>query len=161
MASCFPLQCTCSCSDVLDRFDSVVASETQFAVTLKYICHSNIGWFTDRSLGDDAWSAWGMAKERGIYVLWHKNDYCADHELFHMSALYIGKGAIPFRLRSHWQFKSFAEQQLVYWTYVELPNRQAKYVEQLLLDTYSIPFNVSENPGTHRLCAYFSQSEVD
>jgi hypothetical protein len=102
-----------------------------------------------------------MAKERGIYVLWHKNDYCADHELFHMSALYIGKGAIPFRLRSHWQFKSFAEQQLVYWTYVELPNRQAKYVEQLLLDTYSIPFNVSENPGTHRLCAYFSQSEVD
>ena len=56
---------------------------------------------------------------------------------------------------------STSEEMLVYFTYVELPNRIAKYVEQLLLDTYELPLNISENRGDRTLCAYFTQGEVD
>jgi predicted component of type VI protein secretion system len=61
----------------------------------------------------------------------------------------------------HWKKKDFSEEMLVYWTYLEMPNRQAKYVEQLLLDLFKIPFNKSESRGTQTLCAYLTQNEVD
>ena len=54
-----------------------------------------------------------------------------------------------------------SNEMFVYWTYVEMPNRQAKYVEQLLLDTFDVPMNRWEKRGTLRLCSYWSQEEVD
>jgi hypothetical protein len=81
--------------------------------------------------------------------------------MFHMRALYVGKGRIGTRLRDHWKRKDFSEALLVYFTYVELSNRMSKYLEQLLLDVYDLPFNKSENPGIGIFCAHFTQCEVD
>jgi hypothetical protein len=78
-----------------------------------------------------------------------------------MRALYVGKGMIEQRLLQHWKDKDFSEEMLVYWTSLEMPNRQAKYVEQLLLDLYKFPHNKSENEGRGLLCAHFEQVEVD
>lgn len=97
----------------------------------------------------------------GFMSFWHKDDYCCVHDRFHMRALYVGKGMIEQRLLQHWKDKDFSEEMLVYWTSLEMPNRQAKYVEQLLLDLYKFPHNKSENKGRGLLCAHFEQVEVD
>ena len=81
--------------------------------------------------------------------------------MFHMRALYVGKGQIGRRLLAHWKNKDFSEEMLVYWTFIELPNRQAKYCEQLLLDLYRAPLNKNEISGTLLLCGHLSQTEVD
>jgi hypothetical protein len=78
-----------------------------------------------------------------------------------MRALYIGKGHIGNRLMAHWKQKDFSDEMLVYWTFINLPNRQAKYCEQLLLDIYKTPLNKSETTGTLHLCAHLTQCEVD
>ena len=102
-----------------------------------------------------------MDRKEGVYTLWHKSDYCAEHDRFHMTALYVGKGNIGKRLRDHWKNKDFSEQLLIYFTYLELPNRFSKYMEQLLLDLYKWPYNKAENTGTRLLCAHLTQFEVD
>jgi hypothetical protein len=81
--------------------------------------------------------------------------------MFHMRAPYVGKGDIGKRLLDHWNRKDFSEELLVYWTYLELKNRQAKYYEQLLLDLDRFPFNKAENNGRGLLCAHFNRVEVD
>ncbi len=154
--------CPCRCNDVRGQFEELRQSETRFTESLRDVCHSNVGWYTDKSLGAPSLvEQWGLRTTAGIYVLWHKDGYCATHDLFHMRSLYVGKGHIERRLLDHWKRKDFSGEQLVYWTYVGMPNRQAKYYEQLLLDTYNFPFNSAENHGTERLCAYLSQTEVD
>ncbi len=95
------------------------------------------------------------------FKLRYKDDYCAEHELFHCSALYVGKGRVKARIFEHAQKKDFGDAELVYFTYLEMPNRQAKYIEQLLLDLYHIPLNKAENPGSVSLCSYLDQAEAD
>lgn len=102
-----------------------------------------------------------MNGRSGLYFLWRKDACCPEHELFHMRALYVGKGVFSRRFRRHWQAQPTLDVQLVYFTYVELPNRLAKYAEQLVLDCYDMPLNRAENAGRGRLCAYFTQNEVD
>jgi hypothetical protein len=145
-------------SDAEDlRRSEVVRKETIFD-----LCHSNIGWYTDSSICDEHLLEQWIANDAfGVYVLWHKDDYCEVHEQFHMRALYVGKGQIGRRLLSHWKNKDFSEEMLVYWTFLELPNRLAKYYEQLMLDVYKTPLNVAEVTGKLTLCAHFTQSEVD
>jgi hypothetical protein len=46
-----------------------------------------------------------------------------------------------------------SEEMLVYWTYLEMPNRQAKYVEQLS-STSSRFLSTSVNRVAHRLYAH-------
>lgn len=149
--------CDCCCGEVRGHFDVTLLAETRFATRLHHLCHSNILWFTE-----DRFEKLDSLKGRsGVYILWHKDGYCSTHDLFHMRALYVGKGRFNARLYSHWLQKDFSEEMLVYWSLVEMPNRHAKYVEQLLLDTYILPLNKSENSGTERLCAYLTQCEVD
>jgi hypothetical protein len=74
---------------------------------------------------------------------------------------YVGKGVIERRLLNHWEKKDYSAEALVYWSFLEMPNRQAKYVEQLLLDLYKFPSNRSENRGRGLLCAHYNQNEVD
>ncbi|WP_156389439.1 hypothetical protein [Brevundimonas sp. Root1423] len=50
---------------------------------------------------------------------------------------------------------------MIYVTHLILPNRIAKYVEQLLLDLYDFPYNKRENYGSKRLCTHLDQFEVD
>lgn len=154
--------CTCHCNWSSAKFDELLYKETRFTSSLHQICHSNVGWFSDNSLCDEHLiNKWGLSRKSGVYVLWHKDDYCDTHGMFHMRALYVGKGYVERRLLKHWEEKDFSEELLVYWSFAEMPNRQAKYCEQLLLDLYDFPFNTSENPGCDTLCAHFTQVEVD
>ncbi|EDM82222.1 hypothetical protein [Limnobacter sp. MED105] len=159
--SCYSC-CSCECFETPRNFDVSVEAETRFTWRLRDFCHSNIGWYTDRTICDeDLLDDWISKDAFGVYVLWHKDDYCAAHEMFHLRALYVGKGKIGKRLLAHWKNKDFSEEMLVYWTFLELPNRQAKYCEQLLLDTYSVPLNKAETTGELLLCTHLSQFEVD
>lgn len=78
-----------------------------------------------------------------------------------MKCLYIGKGNLNKRIISHFERKNFSEELLVYFTFIKLKNRKTKYVEQLLLDIYNIPYNKNGNSGTKILYEFFSQTEVD
>lgn len=158
--ACFD-QCGCSCGGDYRAFDVVADREMREPLLLDDICRRNIGWYSDRTIADAHLGDWGLKGLSGLYFLWHKDEYCPEHGLYHMRALYVGKGSIPGRLKSHWADKPTAEQMLIYFSYAVLPNRIAKYAEQLILDCYDLPFNAAENPGTGKLCAYFSQSEVD
>lgn len=144
----------------MGSFDAVMASETNSSIRLDELCHSNVGFFTEKTIDDSELSRGPLGIE-GVYLFWHKDAYCDVHDLFHMRALYVGKGKIFVRLASHWQNKDFSNEMIVYYTYIEMPNRHAKFTEQLLLDTFDFPFNKAENRGKERLCAYFSQVEVD
>lgn len=159
--SCFSC-CHCQCFSLPEDFDASVTAETQFSWRLRDVCHSNIGWYTDKSICDEHLiDDWIRRDAFGVYVLWHKDDYCEQHAMFHLRALYVGKGHIGKRLLTHWKQKDFSNEMLVYWTFVELPNRQAKYCEQLLLDVYKPPLNKCETAGTLHLCAHLTQAEVD
>lgn len=141
----------------MPAFDELIRLETNFGLNLRDFCHSNIGWFVkDANLLE----AWGGDSREGVYLLWAKTDYCEVHERYHMQSLYVGKGRIMRRLYRHWVSKDFPSE-LVYWTFLELPNRKAKYVEQLFLDLFRFSLNKAENRGGEKLCAYFTQEEVD
>jgi len=162
MTNCFEGICSCNCNDEVPDFDLIIKAETNFNVTLRDLSRQNIGWFIDRNTDDDHMIVeWKINDTEGLYFLWWKEGYCPDHDLFHMTCKYVGKGKILKRIISHWQEKDFSEEVLVYFTYLPLENRAAKYVEQLIMDIYDIPLNKSENRGKHKLCAYFTQNEVD
>ncbi len=78
-----------------------------------------------------------------------------------MKGLYVGKGLIQKRLIAHFQKKDFAEEKIVYYTFIVCENRIAKYCEQLFLDIYDMPYNKSENIGNIKLCSHWTQYEVD
>jgi hypothetical protein len=157
---CFE-NCGCSCDSTDKAFDTVIAKELIQPFRIQDICRSNISWYCDKSLTEGHFEQWDLGNRSGLYFLWHKDDYCAVHERFHMRALYVGKGAFSKRMRRHWAGQPTEDEMLVYFTYVDLPNRIAKYAEQLLLDCYDFPLNKAENSGSLKLCAYFTQSEVD
>lgn len=159
--SCF--ECDhCQCFKLPSEAEDIRVSELRRPETIFDLCHSNIGWYTDKSICDEhLLDQWIKRGTFGVYVLWHKDDYCDKHGLFHMRGLYVGKGHIGKRLRAHWEHKDFSEEMLVYWTFLELPNRLAKYYEQLMLDVYAPPRNKAEVTGTLALCAHFTQDEVD
>jgi hypothetical protein len=107
---CFDGLCTCSCHTTFPDFDTTIAKETNFGITLEDLCRSSIGWFGDKSVGDHLIREWDIEKTDGVYLLWHKDGYCAIHEMFHMRCLYVGKGNIPLRLIDHWKKKDFSEE---------------------------------------------------
>jgi hypothetical protein len=159
--NCYAL-CDFTCGNYSQDFDIIREKETLFKETLTDLCHSNIGFYSDRSFGDQHFlTGWREKNSIGVYILWHKDDYCPKHNLFHMKSLYVGKGFIQKRLVDHWKSKNFSEEMIVYFSYLSMENRQAKYYEQLLLDLYSFPHNNSENSGKGLLCAHFTQFEVD
>ena len=160
MSPCFD-ECGCSCGGEAATFDDCLVEETNFGLTLYDITHSGIHWYMDKTMGESGLEGLKFAEREGVYILWHKNDYCPTHGLFHMKALYVGKGDAVKRLRYHWETKNTADEMLIYFTFFPCDNRKAKYIEQLLLDIYELPLNIAENSGTETLCAYFTQFEVD
>lgn len=157
---CFEV-CPCSCGNVDATFDQVIREETKFEITLHDLCHKNILWFQDLSHCDERVNGWNLEGKSGIYLLWSRDDYCPIHQNFHCSALYVGKGNIKNRLSSHITKKDFSEEMIVFASYIEIPNRISKYIEQLLLDTYRFARNKSEAKGTRTFCHHLSQTESD
>lgn len=155
-------QCGCSCNNGDTEFDIVIKSELQLPITLKDIIHSNIAWYVDKEhVHSHMMNEWFKEHEEGIYFLWYKDEYCAKHNLFHFTSLYVGKGIIAKRVAKHWLEKEFGTDGIVYITYFKCKNRIAKYIEQLTLDVYDIPFNKNEKCGKKKLCGYYTQFEVD
>jgi hypothetical protein len=154
-------ECGCDCGDVDTTFDTIAAGELVDPPKLFDICRSNIGWYIDRSIDDHHLEEWSLKSKSGLYILWHKDGYCAEHGMFHMRALYVGKGAFGARMKRHWANQPTADQMLIYFTCAELPNRMSKYVEQLLLDCYDLSLNKNENMGRRTLCTHFTQCEVN
>jgi hypothetical protein len=155
------VDCEYKCNDQSTVFNDICRDELKSPICLHDLCHSNIAWFIDRSTQNEYIDNWELNSKNGIYILWHKNDYCEKHERFLMRALYVGKGNIGKRFRSHWKDKDFSNEMIIYFSYVELVNRLSKYLEQLLLDIYAFPYNKSENYGKNILYAHFNQGEVD
>jgi hypothetical protein len=67
--------------------------------------------------------------------------------MFHMRAIYLGKGWIGKRLLAHWREKDFSGEMLAYWSFLEIRNRQAKYCEQLLLNVFRVHLANTEKTG--------------
>lgn len=157
---CFE-ECDCFCGAYLNSFNKAILEETKLEISLQEVIHSNVSWYIDRSIDNSGLDGLLIDAPFGVYILWHKNDYCNFHERFHMKALYVGKGKPKRRVAHHWATKNTADEMLIYFTFYACSNRVSKYIEQLLLDIYDFPMNKSENSGTATLCAYFSQDEVD
>jgi len=154
--------CESGCTSFSSEFDAELTAETTFSERLHAVCHSNVGWYGDKSISSQAEVPdWGIDERFGVYILWHKESFCDVHETFLMRALYVSRGHVKYRLRQHWKNKSFADQMLVYWSYLEMSNRKSKYIEQLLLDSFKFGYNANENRGQQPLLACFSQNEVD
>lgn len=158
--SCFE-DCSCTCTDTHKEFDDVINEETKFGSSLLEISKSNIGWFTDKTIAEQQLALWGIADSFGVYMIWYKEDYCGEHDRFHMKCLYTGKGRIAPRLREHCRKKDFSEEMICYFSFFPCENRKAKYIEQLLLDTYYFPLNKAEMCGTKELCQHWTQWDVD
>lgn len=159
MSICFDGVCGCRCGADSLEFDRIVQAETRLQYRLHDLCHMNIG----NLLADQHFLDPSLAKSEGLYFIWEKNGWCDTHGLFHMKCLYVGKGKLYARLYDHWKNKGFSNHydSIIYTTHCEMPNRHAKYVEQLVLDLFEIPLNTAESRGTLPLCAHFTQLEVD
>ncbi len=158
--NCF--ECGCSCSDTYTEVDDTLRAELNLPMKLYEIAHSSIGWYIDKNLGTPHMiDEWFKESEEGLYFLWYKDDYCDTHHLFHFKCLYVGKGSAAKRIAAHWSNKELETEGLVYFTFFKCQNRIAKYLEQLILDVYDVPFNKNEKKGKKKLCGYFTQNEVD
>ncbi len=109
------------------------------------------GW--SFNLGDVRWRGSEiLPNESGLYILWDCNHQCPVHAHRYARAQYVGKGYLRNRLQSHLGKAHVSDSWKV--TCAEMPNRQAKYVEQLFLDHFWFPWNlkdVGEGWGTHYL----------
>ncbi len=144
MNNCFEDICGCGCRNEIVQFQHIMTSETNFNLSNDRLFHSNIGWFSDKNItvGNHFLRNWKIS-DFGIYFLWHKDSYCSIHDLFHMKFVYVGKGYIKNRIIDHFKKKTSRKRCLVYFTYLPLPNRKAKYIEQLILDVFDLPNNSS------------------
>lgn len=144
------------------ELDDILRQELSLPIVFREIIHSNIGWYVDRNYGSPHMiEEWFNGNEEGLYFLWYKDDYCATHGLFHFKCLYVGKGSAAKRIAAHWSHKELDTEGVVYFTFFRCENRIAKYLEQLILDIYDVPFNKNEKKGKKKLCGYFTQNEVD
>ena len=65
-SACFEVY-SCSCGKGGRRFDQMVASETNFGITMRHLSHSNNGWFAGFS--DPGYHDWQVRNESGVYML--------------------------------------------------------------------------------------------
>ena len=159
--TCFP-ECGHTCGVRKSNFDATARHEVRWDLRLQDIVANHVGWYLDSELdpgNPHGMESLGLDGLTGVYILWRQGDFCDDHELEHLRAQYVGKGQIAKRLARHWAEKAAGGELATEISVWVGPNRQAKYVEQLLLDTFSFPLNKSENPGTQPLCHHVQPAE--
>ncbi|MHA2774828.1 hypothetical protein ACXZ7F_26595 [Vibrio harveyi] len=97
----------------------------------------------------------GLKGKFGVYAFWtYRSDFENGNEQM-FKCQYIGKGYIDRRLKDNLE-KKWKDMQSMYFTFFECKNRLAKYIEQLILDCYDIPYNKAENPGEGELVALWN-----
>lgn len=163
--NCFE-ECGCRCRRQSKLFDDTVLKETRFDVRLQDLLSNHVGSYLDHSEsggpeGNDGVGDLGLRRVSGVYVLWRQHDNCDVHKTEHLRAYYVGKagGSMHSRLLAHQSLKGVGNGLTTEVTIWRCPNRQAKYIEQLLLDLYYVPLNEHENPGSMRLCHHVGYGE--
>ncbi len=102
-----------------------------------------------------------LSQKVGLYHLWvDSGENCPDHKLHKMICVYVGKGIVGTRIRSHIKEK-WPESEMIYITFFECKNRIAKYLEQLFLDTYGFYLNEYENSGGDYLYGLWDDHRYD
>lgn len=96
----------------------------------------------------------------GVYALWKHENRCTEHEMNKMLCLYVGKGKVQRRIRSH-IISKWDKDDLLYISFYDCDNRIAKYIEQLFLDKYDFPLNSEENTGTEKLWCDWNDERID
>ncbi|MCG3865806.1 MULTISPECIES: hypothetical protein [unclassified Photobacterium] len=79
--------------------------------------------------------------EFGLYMLWEKVEEIDGN--FKIKCIYVGKGEVKKRLRDHISKKDLDD--IFYISVFECSNRVSKYLEQNVLDCYSLTLNKNEN----------------
>jgi hypothetical protein len=102
----------------------------------------------------------GLKGRMGVYALWKHENRCADHEMNKMLCLYVGKGKVQDRVKSHIKIK-LNKEDMLYISFYDCENRMAKYIEQLFLDKYDFELNSEENIGTEELWCDWSDERVE
>lgn len=160
--ACFD-DCGSTCYEWSSAFDKAIASETRFDITLRELLDSHAGWYFDGDLDPVPGDIDGLGLQRtsGVYILWQQVGYCDVHDSEHMHAQYVGKAGrgVGGRLKRHQAEKLVGNGLTTEVSVLGMINRQAKYVEQLLLDIYDFPLNGSENTGAGTLCHCISPAE--
>lgn len=143
----------CECESLKhDRFDSVSNKELCENIAVHDVFNSSYcvmisvehidekeGLTAHETLAD-------LKGKMGVYGLWAHQTDCYEHDMHRMVCLYVGKGWALGRIKGH-IFDKWPGTQLLYVTFYECENRIAKYIEQLLLDSYGFPLNSEENSG--------------
>lgn len=97
-----------------------------------------------------------LKDKMGVYCLWVYEGQCTEHDMHRMLCLYVGKGFVFDRVKSHIKTK-WPHCETLYITFFECKNRFAKYIEQLFLDSYEFYLNKEENSGTGYLAAMWDE----
>jgi len=151
----------CICNEANhDSFNNIIKNELKFFIDVNEIVNKNhctsIDLDLDRNLIDVTLNKneilSSFNKMVGIYHLWVKEDYCLDHtsDKYLMLCVYVGKGHVKKRIKSHIKNK-WAKKEKLYISFYECDNRISKYLEQLFLDIYKFHLNSQENTGSEYL----------
>lgn len=146
------------------RFDNVAMQELRDTIScFDLISHSQyctrLPIRSDFVIGDMDHKLYlkELRKKTGLYHLWTHFEHCDDHGTHSMLCVYVGKGVAEVRIDSHVRNKWPSTELEMYVSFTEMPNRLAKYYEQLFLDKYNFLLNVSENTGSEKLYAVWDE----
>jgi hypothetical protein len=158
--------CSFGCADrsSADDFDALLRAETNFPVSFDALVSSHLGWYYEetKEADTDLLRAIEVAGG-GVYILWKYVDFCDVHKKEVQEAQYVGKAgrSVLTRLIHAYKTRGLGGDSIIEITAWLGPNRQAKYLEQLLLDSFAFSANKSENSGTRTLRAPVGPGEWD
>ena len=76
----------------------------------------------------------GLNNRNGLYHLWVDHSNCTDHDIYSMICVYVGKGIVLERVKSHIKEK-WPEKETIHISFYDCENRFSKY----FLITYKSP----------------------
>ncbi|EGU9031301.1 hypothetical protein GA076_24035 [Vibrio parahaemolyticus] len=90
-----------------------------------------------------------IGNKTGVYTFWVVQDQCITHNQYKLRLVYVGKAGsdagVSARIKSQLKRgEDFDDNFFI--SFYECKNRTAKFIEQLVLDSYFVPYNREENP---------------
>jgi hypothetical protein len=144
----------CNCTDLQhNKFDSLIKDEivnpvfVEEMVNESYCVSIDFEHFDEQLNLNENDILKDLNRKMGVYFLWVYEGECTEHSMSRMLCLYVGKGFVFDRLKSHIKRK-WPQCETLYVTFYECENRMAKYIEQLFLDNYDFFLNTEENSGS-------------
>jgi hypothetical protein len=147
-------------------FDSLCAAELRLPITAADIINKSQFCISFQLDQFDRWVRetltlrdylYGLRNRMGVYHIWYEDEFCWEHHLYSMEAMYVGKGIALSRVSDHAERKDLRPDERIGVSFFECENRVAKYLEQLFLDTYDFEMNKNECRGTETLYACWDE----